>query len=407
MKGEKTKQTEIGEIPESWEVKNFSELCNFSAGRTPPRNKNIYWKNGIIPWMSISDMKQGALVLDTKEKVSVNAMADCFSQKKVKKGTLLMSFKLTIERTCFAGRDLVHNEAIISIQPNKELNKIFLSYYLPSIDYKEYQDCQIKGNTLNKAKISRIKIPTPPLPEQKKIATVLTKIQKNIEIKDKLIKTTQELKKSTMKYLFTYGTRGEKTKQTEIGEIPESWEVSTFERSVKKIKVDRKFQVQKNSYLKNGKFPVIDQGQSFISGWTDNASLLFKRNLPIIIFGDHTRIFKYVEDPFVLGADGTKLIAPISSYDTKFFYYFFLSKDIPSKGYSHHYKLLKEFLIPFPPLPEQKKIASILSKINERIKNYEKQKASLQALFKSMLNKLMTGQIRVHNLDIETSEVEK
>ena len=88
----------------------------------------------------------------------------------------------------------------------------------------------IKGNpSLKLSEIKNIKIPLPPLEEQKKIAGILSQIQKAIEVQDKLIETTKELKKSTMKQLFTYGVKGEKTKQTEIGKMPESWEVVKIE----------------------------------------------------------------------------------------------------------------------------------------------------------------------------------
>ncbi len=430
MKEEKTKMTEIGEIPESWEVESFSNLCSFSAGRTPARNIKKYWDDGNFPWLTIADMKQGQIILKTKEKVSQRAMTECFRKNYVKKGTLLMSFKLTIGRTCFAGCDLVHNEAIISIHPQKELNKMFISYYLPNIDYKEYQDRQIKGNTLNREKISRIKIPLPPLPEQEKIATVLNKIQRSIEMKDKLIKATQELKKSTMKHLFTYGTKKEKTKMTEIGEIPESWEISNIDNQfdLKQGKsLSSKNQI--GNYLKpflrtsnvfwgylnllkvdEMDIPLKDRGVLVLrygdllvcEGGDIGRTAIWSEELRECYFQNHIHRLrvKNKKETFSLfymyWLDvGIRLLKVYGTFGNR--------TTIPNLSG----KRLLEFLIPLPPLPEQKKIASILSKIDERIKNYEEQKTSLKALFKSMLNKLMTGQIRVHNLNIDTSEVEK
>ena len=203
VKGEKTKQTEIGQIPKSWNVKNLSELCDYSTGRTPPRNKPIYWNGKDFPWATISDMEQDKALLTTKEKVSHRAMTDCFSNKFVKKGTLLMSFKLTIGRTCFTGCDLVHNEAIISIYPTKNINQLFLSFYLPTVNYNQYQDRQIKGNTLNKSKINKIKIPQPPLTEQKEIAGILKKIDERIKNYEEQKASLQDLFKSMLHKLMT------------------------------------------------------------------------------------------------------------------------------------------------------------------------------------------------------------
>ena len=182
----------------------------------------------------------------------------------------------------------------------------------------------------------------------------------------------------------------ERIKQTKIGEIPESWEINPFEKSIKKVKIKRNIRIPKSDYLIYGQFPIVDQGQDFISGWTNDSSLLFREELPIIIFGDHTRIFKYIEKPFALGADGTKLIIPTSSYNTKFFYYFLLNQSISSKGYNRHYSLLKEILVPSPPLSEQKKIAAVLSKIQQSIDVKEELIKTTQELKKSIIQYLFT-----------------
>ena len=100
-----------------------------------------------------------------------------------------------------------------------------------------------------------------------------------------------------------------------------------------------------------------------------------------------------------LGADGTKLICPNDHYDVKFFYYALLNKKIPSKGYNRHYSLLKELILPVPPMEEQKEIANILQAIDEQIQNYKEQKKTLQDLFQSMLHQLMTAQISTHHLN--------
>ena len=145
-----------------------------------------------------------------------------------------------------------------------------------------------------------------------------------------------------------------------------------FKNCIRKVTINRVKQIQKNQYLKNGKFPIIDQGQSFISGWTNDESNLLHEELPIIVFGDHTRIFKYIDKPFALGADGTKLIKPNNDYNIKYFYYLMKKTSIPNKGYNRHFKLLKEIPLPCPSLSEQKKIAGILSQIQRTIEIQDK-----------------------------------
>jgi type I restriction enzyme S subunit len=139
---------------------------------------------------------------------------------------------------------------------------------------------------------------------------------------------------------------------------------------------------------------------TIISGYWDNEEDVYKGELPVIIFGDHTRIFKFIDFPFVCGADGAKVLIPNSEYyDPLFLFYCFLTLKIPNRGYNRHFSLLKEKYIPLPPLPIQQKIAQILKAVDEKIEAEEKKKDALQTFFKTMLHYLMTGKIRVKTLD--------
>ncbi len=148
--------------------------------------------------------------------------------------------------------------------------------------------------------------------------------------------------------------------------LPEHWEILPFRGCLKKIKSKKKPSIPKRDYLESGEFPVIDQGASFIAGWTDAVDFVISDNLPLVIFGDHTRIFKYVDFPFVLGADGTQLLYPNDEIlDARFFYYALSNLNVPNKGYNRHYRYLQEFSVVCPPLPEQRAIAHILHTIQE------------------------------------------
>lgn len=172
---------------------------------------------------------------------------------------------------------------------------------------------------------------------------------------------------------------------------PKEWKTKAFSDCVESIVPDRSKQIQANAYLKQGRFPVVDQGQDLVGGWTDNESSVIREPLPLIIFGDHTRVFKYVDFQFALGADGTKVIKPDEGeFDPRFLYFKFLSLHIPSKGYSRHFKLLREQELHYPPLPEQRKIAAVLRRIQKAIELEEAILERVRELKKSTLQFLFT-----------------
>ena len=148
--------------------------------------------------------------------------------------------------------------------------------------------------------------------------------------------------------------------------LPDHWKMLPFMDCLKKVKTKKKPSIPKRGYQESGEFPVIDQGALFVAGWTDSAESVISDNLPVVIFGDHTRIFKYVDFSFALGADGTQLFyANDEILDPHFFYYALLNLKVPNKGYNQHYRYLREFSVVCPPLPEQHAIAYILQTIQE------------------------------------------
>lgn len=116
----------------------------------------------------------------------------------------------------------------------------------------------------------------------------------------------------------------------------------------------------KSEWRDHGGIPVIDQGDSAIAGYTDTSALRFRGEVPVIVFGDHTRRFKFVDHPFVVGADGVKILKPSAQFDPRFLFWFFAGLDVRSAGYSRHFKFLKDTRVPLPPLDEQQRIARVL-----------------------------------------------
>ena len=164
------------------------------------------------------------------------------------------------------------------------------------------------------------------------------------------------------------------------------WEIKSFEDCIVKVKNTTK--VPSNDYLEQGLYPIVSQEEGLISGYWNNKNDVFEISVPVVIFGDHTRVLKYVDFDFVLGADGVKILQPIECINAKFLKYYLESCKIPSLGYSRHYKLLKEIKVPIPPLAEQEKIVAeldclsgIIEKKKQQLKEYD---ALAQSIFYEM-----------------------
>ena len=147
-----------------------------------------------------------------------------------------------------------------------------------------------------------------------------------------------------------------------------------------------------SDYHETGLHPIVDQGQSAIAGYTDETDGLFT-DVPAIIFGDHTRVLKYVDTPCFLGADGVKLLkAKIANPNYKYLYYVLSNANIPNTGYNRHFKWLKEVDIPFPDAEEQQKVVDTLDKISELITLRKDQLAKLDQLIKSRFIELFENE---------------
>ena len=154
--------------------------------------------------------------------------------------------------------------------------------------------------------------------------------------------------------------------------------------------------IPKNMYLKSGLYPIIDQGKEEIAGFSNQSTDIFN-DVPVIIFGDHTRIFKYIDYPFFLGADGVKILKNISNlFLDKFLYYSLKNFKIPNTGYNRHFKWLKNFKIKYISLIEQKKIVNIIEKIEAFILQKKEQLNYLKKLNKSLFTR-MFGDIKTND----------
>ena len=154
----------------------------------------------------------------------------------------------------------------------------------------------------------------------------------------------------------------------------EGWTYKKFEDCL--VKAPKAKQVQTSEYNTGSKYPIISQEDKMVSGYCDDSSLLYHIDNPVVVFGDHTRVLKYVDFDFVVGADGVKILIPKEFLKAKFLLYYLRWYKVPSLGYSRHYKLLKEITLPVPPIAEQERIVAELDLLSDII---EKKKGQLKA----------------------------
>ena len=141
--------------------------------------------------------------------------------------------------------------------------------------------------------------------------------------------------------------------------------------------------IKTDGYHSNGKHPIIDQGQEMVAGFTDLEDGLLDA-VPAIVFGDHTRIIKYVDCPFFLGADGVKVLrSKVPNANYRYLYYALKNAKIPNTGYNRHYKWLKELEIEYPPIDQQVKTVKVLDKVESIIYNRQNQLQKLDELVKA------------------------
>lgn len=328
---------------------------------------------------------------------------------------------------------------IIPLQPlDAKSNRLFLFYYLLHPEVRFILAGKMEGSTgrqrVPENAVREFPLPVPPAPEQEKIAAVLWKVQRAIETEEKLIATACELKQSVLRQLFSRGLRGEPQKETEIGPIPESWEIRPFQEF-------REF-LQYGTSAKcdyHGKGNPVIRIPNITGGAVDTADLkwceLSDREVTSIQLNDGDLLFVrtngvrervgscavYHEQPkgALFASYLIRARLKVDELNPDFFQYysmtpagksFLAGRASPAADgkFNINTKTIDAVLVPVPPSAarnEQDEIVGVLRTIDRKISVHERKRATLQELFKTLLHKLMAGQIRIDKLDIDTSEV--
>ena len=214
-------------LPAHWKTAILGEVTDIFKGGTPKRSVEKYFQ-GNIAWAiptNITALDSALYIDDTDTHISEEALGKS-AARLLPSGTVLLTSRATIGETAITTVPMATNQGFANFICKDMLLNVYLAYYLRYIK-KRLVDLA-HGSTfkeITKGTLLNVEIPLPPLPEQRAIAHVLQTIQEAKAARQRELALERERKAALMDYLFSYGTKGEPRKQTEIGEIPESWEV--------------------------------------------------------------------------------------------------------------------------------------------------------------------------------------
>lgn len=227
----------------------------------------------------------------------------------------------------FDNNGYVASTGFIQIRSDKS-NINYLYYYLHTHTFlnKVLKLCTGSNYpTITSNDLKNIKIKIPLKEEQKKLGDFLSEIDKKLFLMEQKLSLYQNIKEYYLNKIYEQKFINQKS--------------YIIEDIVDLISI-RKYQIKKSEIKQDGVFPVVDQGKETIAGYFDDESKVFK-DVPIIIYGDHTTNLKYMEKPFIVGGDGVKLLKLNNNMDLKYIYYAFISNNINSEGYKRHFSIFK------------------------------------------------------------------
>lgn len=401
---------------QGWGIKRLDDLCQIELGKTPYRGDKSFWdteKETSNVWLSIADMlnTDGDVVSDSKEYITDKAVK---VSKIVKKGTLLLSFKLTLGRLAFAGKDLFTNEAIaaLTIRNEKVIDKYFLYQFLSLFDWDAASegDVKVKGKTLNKAKLKEIEVHFPKsLPEQQRIVAILDEafaaIAKAKANAQQNLQNAKELFESYLQGVFENKLQGSKFETLDsLCELIVDCEHKTAPTQETGYPSIRTPNIGKGILILEGVNRVSEK--TYIE-WTRRAipqadDLILAREAPA------GNIAVIPENVKVCLGQRTVLIRPKKNkIISKFLAHLILSKDVQEQLLSHstgatvehiNMKDIRAFKIyNLSPIEEQQTIVQNLDALNAETKKleaiYQQKLNDLEELKKSILQKAFSGQL--------------
>lgn len=396
------KKTELGWIPEEWEVKSLSDICEKIGDGLHGTPK--YDEDGEYYFINGNNLADGSIVysLETK-KVSIEEYEK--NKKILDNNTLLISLNGTIGNIAYyKGENVVLGKSSGYINLHDYINRVYMYYYLQNKVIIDYFNRELTGSTIKNLSLNTLrntKIALPNKLEQQKIAEILSTVDSQIDDTDNLIEKTKELKKGLMQRLLTKGIGHSEFKKSEVGEIPVEWEVKKLEDVCEILDGMRKPIKASDRENIHGKIPYY--GASGIIDWINDY--IFDDEL--ILLGEDGENIKSRNLPLAFRVSGkcwvnnhAHVLKSKVGYNEDYITYVLENKDysqyvIGSAQPKLTQKDCRNFLLQIPSIYEQEKIADILSSVDTQISEYENKKLKLEELKKGLMQQLLTGKIRV------------
>ena len=273
----------------------------------------------------------------------------------------------------------------------------FLYYWFQSYEGRKKFEALAKGTAQKAVPISGIKtleIELPSLKSQKRIADILSAYDDLIENNRKQIKLLEEAAQRLYKEWFV-DLRFPGHENTEIVDgVPEGWIKEEIGKIIKKV--HRTKQIVASEYKDEGRIPIVDQSRAFVAGYTNDLEARVDFGIPIIVFGDHTRIVKLIQFPFAKGADGTQLIiSDCLEMPQRLLYCSIMNVDLSNYHYARHFKYLKEEKIMIPTVKVANEFENNVTGIFSKIQNCRDEIIRCQKTRDLLLPKLMSGEVEV------------
>ncbi len=421
-----SQDTELGTLPCNWTVRSLAEVCSMRSGGTPPKSDRTLWA-GRLPWASGKDLKSPRL-RDAIDHITPEA-AEEYS-KVAPAGSVLVLVRGMGLANGFAlsliERPMAFNQDLKALTPRDGLTGPFLMHaltYAGTRMLRNVADAAHGTKRLSQDDLDNFKLPIPPIEEQRAIAAVLDRCRVAIDVEVAAKKAASELKRAAMRSLFTHGLRGKAQKETDLGLLPESWEVVSL-GSLGRVGNGSTPKKATASYWYGGTYPWLTSAKVYDRDIVSADQFVTERalaecHLPRIMPGailiaitgqgktlGHCAVLRTeatINQHIAYVATDTKRADPsfVRGYlETQYDYL----RQVASGGGSTKGALtcafLRELLIPLPTMGEQREIVTILDALDRKIELHKTKGTVLDKIFKSLLQKLMTGKVRIDGLDL-------
>jgi len=416
VKNSEYENTPIGRIPKDWKVLKIEDLFRVETGTTPSTKNKGYW-NGSINWITPADMSKlkTQFIKKSGRTITKKALKDV-NLTLMPRGSLIISTWAPVGYVAIVGEETTFNQGCKGLIPKDDtkVNSEFYCYYLLSKN-KILQNLS-GGSTfkeLSKSMLEKFSVPFLSFSEQKAITSVLSAVDNAIQKVDEAIAKIERLKKGLMQKLLTKGIGHTRFKKTEIGEIPEEWEVVRLNH-VAKIKGNKNVhEFEKVPFIPMElvseseiytEYEMREKGKVKSCTFCQAGDLLLAKITPSLENGKQGIVPDNIPGNFALA---TTEVFPIKCEKIDKFFLFYILKFSKFRnriissmiGTTGRQRASKNFIrklsIPLPPLTEQKKIAEILSTVDERLGLERKRKTKLERIKKGLMNDLLTGRKRV------------